>query len=164
MKACLLGGKWARHSDASDAEAPPTVGSGRTEACESDSVDEHLPLLLPWVHKQSGFALGIHLKQLAAQEAVLHSGVRLTEGGPCHQHRTRHPYEAENNQQSIYVKGSDKKNNNTFLRKSRNTCRTITKPNWPGLLLIATSCDRNTQQNICAAQSPRGQRKDLREI
>lgn len=99
MTACLLGGESARYSDTRGAEAPPTIGSSRTETSESDSVDEHLPLLLPRVHKQSGFALGIHLKALAAQEAVLHSAVRLTGGGPRHRHRTRHPCEAENNQQ-----------------------------------------------------------------
>lgn len=71
-------------------EAPPTVGSSRLEAGQSDSVDEHAPLLRSRVDKQSGVALGGQLEALAAEEAVLHSAVRLAEGGPCDQHRTRH--------------------------------------------------------------------------
>lgn len=85
------------YSDTGHSEAPPTVGSSRMEAGQSDSVDEHAPLLLSRVHKQSGVALNVHLEALAAEEAVLHLAVRLAEGGPCHHHRTRHSCEAENN-------------------------------------------------------------------
>lgn len=96
------------YRDTGDTEAPPTVGSSRLEAGQSDSVDEHVPLLLSRVHKQRGVALSDHLKALAAEEAVLHSAVRLAEGGPCHHHRTRHSCEADNSP-SRYVSGLDKK-------------------------------------------------------
>lgn len=88
----------AAHGDAGKAEAPPTVGSSRTEARQSDPVDEHGPLLLARVHKQGGVALGNRLEALAAEEAVLHPAVRLAEGGPRHHHGTWRPCEAENNQ------------------------------------------------------------------
>ena len=71
-------------------KAPLTIRSSRFEACESNSVDKHLPLLLSRVHKQSGVTLGAHLKEPTPQKAVLHFALRLIEGGPGHDHGTWH--------------------------------------------------------------------------
>lgn len=72
---------------------PPTVSSSRFEACEADSVDEHLSLLHPRVHEQSGVPFGALLKDMTPKRAVLHLALCLIKGGPSHHHRTWHPFE-----------------------------------------------------------------------
>lgn len=72
---------------------PPTVSSSRFEACEGDSVDEHLSLLHPRVHEQSGVPFGAHPKDMTPKRAVLHPALCLIKGGPSHHHRTWHPFE-----------------------------------------------------------------------
>lgn len=68
-----------------------TIQSSRFEACESDSVDEHLPLLCSRVHKQSGLTFGAHRKEPTPEKSILHPAFCLIKGGPCYHHRTWHP-------------------------------------------------------------------------
>lgn len=73
----------------------PTISHGRFEVCKCHSVDVYLPLLLSRVHKQSGAAIGSHLKEPTIEQPVLHPALCLIEGGPGHHHGTWHSCEAQ---------------------------------------------------------------------